>query len=63
MGVCVCVSAVAAAGIIHCDLATRNVLVFATSPPHVKVTDFGLSRLSAGVLSVPGTRAGVLAVR
>ena len=56
-------SAVAAAGIIHCDLAARNVLVFATRPPHVKVTDFGLSRLSAGVLSVPGTRAGVLAVR
>jgi hypothetical protein len=56
-------SAVAAAGIIHCDLAARNVLVFATSPPHVKVTDFGLSRLSAGVHSVPGTHGGVLAVR
>ena len=56
-------SAVAAAGIIHRDLATRNVLVFSLDPILVKVTDFGLSRLSVKGQSVLGTQAGVLPVR
>ena len=56
-------SAVAASGIIHCDLAGRNILVFSRDPPHVKVTDFGLGRLSPNGQSVAGTRAGVLPVR
>ena len=56
-------SAVVASGIIHRDLAARNVLVFSVEPPHVKVTDFGLSRHSANGQSVLGTQAGVLPVR
>ena len=56
-------SAVAAAGIIHRDLAARNVLVFLDRPPHVKVADFGLGRLSANGQSVVGTHAGVVPVR
>mmetsp|Transcript_39811 Transcript_39811/g.112956 ORF Transcript_39811/g.112956 Transcript_39811/m.112956 type:complete len:904 (+) Transcript_39811:561-3272(+) len=31
-------------GLLHCDLAARNVLVANTDPPHVKVADFGLAR-------------------
>jgi serine/threonine protein kinase len=36
-------------GIIHCDLAARNVLVFSLPPGRVlvKVSDFGLSRISS----------------
>ena len=56
-------ASVAAAGIVHRDLAARNVLVFSVNPPHVKVTDFGLSRLSVDRQSVLGTHAGVLPVR
>jgi len=55
--------AVSWAGIIHRDLAARNVLVFSVNPFHVKITDFGLSRLSANGQSVLGTQAGVLPVR
>jgi len=55
--------AVSSSGIIHSDLAARNVLVSSVNPPHVKITDFGLSRHSAHGQSVPGTQSGVLSVR
>ena len=34
-------------GIVHADLAARNIFVQSVNPVHVKVGDFGLSRANA----------------
>mmetsp|Transcript_27732 Transcript_27732/g.65887 ORF Transcript_27732/g.65887 Transcript_27732/m.65887 type:complete len:790 (-) Transcript_27732:520-2889(-) len=42
--VCSAMCELANAGLLHCDLAARNVLIASLDPVHVKVTDFGMAR-------------------
>eukprot|EP00873_Tetraselmis_striata_P021629 jgi/Tetstr1/441893/TSEL_030102.t1 len=42
--ICDAMCELAREGLLHCDLAARNVLVASISPIHVKVADFGMAR-------------------